>query len=367
MKILILIDTLNFGGAEKQAVMDAANLSKMNIDVYMLYFVNGPLLSEIEKNIKDHHITSKSYFGRITSLVKYIKKKQINIIHAHMFKAEIIAACACKIMSIPVIFNEHGLGLWRKSYHKLIYRIAALSADEIICASAATSLIRIKKEKIRKNKISVVYNSFTPLLPKFYISQNHPVKALQPFGPINKNQLIIGFVGRFDAVKRLYIFIYLAQKFRKDNVSFILVGDGKERLLLEKIILSKKLNDKFFFPGFVHNPSEYYALFDLFFLPSKRESLSLALIEAGSYGVPAIAFDVGGNNEIISNGKTGYIIPDTELNKLTQKIKYLISNYAVRKKFGETAKKYIQNKFSPAIRYKRLIAIYTKSKNTNLN
>ena len=303
MNIIILIDTLNFGGAEKQVVLDANALINKTFSVCVAFFKKGPLEKELNGRIKRIHIRKKSYLGRITSLISILKSNKIDLIHSHMFKAEIVAAIAGKISGTQVILNEHGLGLWRRRHHIIAFRLATQLADEVFCASDASRYIRNFMEKIPAHKIRTVYNSFVPFLPK-KDGQSGAVlrkKIVSSLKINSENCIIIGFVGRFDAVKQLHLFVELAQKFRDQNVVFVLVGDGNERDRIQKAIADKELSQKFYLPGFVHEPKEFYELFDIFVLPSKRESLSLSLIEAGGCGLPGVAFNVGGNREIISD------------------------------------------------------------------
>ncbi|MBW2569488.1 MAG: glycosyltransferase [Deltaproteobacteria bacterium] len=343
MRILICIDSLNFGGAEKQAVFDANALSRRGLDIYFCYFVAGPLAMELDDEIIQFKIRSSSYLGRILALKRAVHQFKIDIIFAHMFRAEIICSLAGFLSKKPVVFNEHGLGLWRKRSHILAYKLASSGAKEIWCASEYCRKLRIEREGISSNKLKTVYNSYT--------QWNHNNVRHDKFRNeilINnkENTVIIGFVGRFDPVKRLHLLVDVAADCPFTNILFVLVGDGPEKSAIESIIRKRRLENKFLLPGFIHEPIAYYEKFDLFVMPSERESLSVALLEAGSRGLPCIAFDVGGNAEIIIDGKTGCIIPQDDCQAFRQAIYLLVRDSQKRQSMGQNASRYICEHFS---------------------
>jgi len=360
LNLLILIDSLKFGGAEKQAVLDANNLSKCRMSVSLAFFSNGPLIEELSSSVKPIKIEERSYFSRIKSLRKIIKKDSIDVIHAHMFRAEIVGAVAGMFSGMKVILNEHGLGLWRGRHHILCFRFAAMFADKVLCTSEACRKIRRMKEHIPSKKLKTVYNSFKPFSNN---KDTDSVKRLKnkirsSLGVEKNDSLFIGFVGRFDRVKRLHLIIELAMRIRHGTVVFVLVGDGEDRQRIEQLINREGLENRFFIPGFVHNPKEYYEIFDIFVLPSIRESLSISLLEAGGCGIPAIAFDVGGNREVISDGETGYVIPEKDFEAFFARVKKLVSEKELRRRLGETAAFYITHKFSEERRLSGLLSSY---------
>jgi len=270
-----------------------------------------------------------------------------------MFWAEKISVLPAKLTCHRVLFNEHGLGLWRKWYHVLIMKFISLFADRIITSCEATKKVRIGREKLNRKKLIVVYNSINKI-------NKGTKKADMPEFLRNKEQFVIGFVGRFNSVKRLSIFIDIAERLRKVLLNFkiVLVGDGEEKENISREIEKKKLEKYFYLPGAVLNTDQYYKAFDVFVLPSIREACSIALLEAGALKIPAIAFDIGGNPEIIQDETTGYIIGNNDISSLTRRIVCLYKNNHKRYKMGLAARNYINNTFSVSKRLDKLINIY---------
>lgn len=359
MRILIAIDTLGFGGAEKQVVMDANGLCRRGADVTVACFKDGPLASELLPGVRVERISSRSYAGRVAHMRRILQRLDIDVVHAHMFRAEVVAAIAGRLAGRPVVFNEHGLGRWRGAHHVLVFRWAASLAREVWCASEECRLLRVRGERISEVKTRTVYNSFVPWEPTPEASGELRRTWAGASGIDPERMMVVGFVGRFDPVKRLPLLVEAARLLGDRDVLFVLVGDGKGRPEVEERIAAGSVEDRFLLPGFVHTPRAYYEAFDIFVLPSERESLSIALIEAGNCAVPAIAFDVGGNREIVRNEETGLLLPsDGSAQDLANALRVLLDDRERRRRLGRTAASRARILFSEDIRMDFLLRNY---------
>jgi len=123
-----------------------------------------------------------------------------------------------------------------------------------------------------------------------------------------EDEVLIGTVCRLDSVKNLDKFI---EAFVEEVLPFkvAIVGDGPERENLERIIITRKVQDRVRMLGHREDVSLLLNGFDAFFLPSQSEGLSNVILEAMSCGIPVVAFHVGGNPELIDDGKGGYLVP----------------------------------------------------------
>jgi len=349
MKILIVIYSLGYGGAEKQAVVDANALHQRGYEVTVAFHKDGDLSKLLDKHIAIYKIHCKNIVIASLQMFFHFIFHRYHIIHAHMFWAEKAAGLSGKLTRHKVIFNEHGLGLWRKWYHRFIMRTISMAAYKIINSCDATRNNRLTLERIKPGKLLTVYNSF-----------DIPV---QPVGNKKNNPFTIGFIGRFDPVKRLEFYIPLAKLLRDTipGVKFVLVGDGPERGELEKSIKQNNLESHFTLTGYVLEPRNYLKDFDVFFMPSRREAFSVALLEAGALGVPSIAFKVGGNPEIIKDGVTGFIIGNHDIEAVAAKVIYLYQNPGEIIKFGQNAHQFVTGMFSVEKRIECLEKVYNRS------
>jgi len=352
VKVLIIINTLRYGGAEKQVIADANALAAAGHHVTIGCHESGELARRLSQKIRLFNIGSSNVGVASVLLFLHLLSNRYDVIHSHMFWAERVSVFPGKITGHKVVFNEHGLGLWRKWYHVIVMRLISFFADKVVTSCEENYRIRMEKEGIRPDKMVVIYNSFEE-----NSGRSNSTASYQDF---RDGKFTIGYAGRFDAVKRLDIFLEIAERLKQRDRNFriVLLGDGDLKRGLEKQISARSLKEYFRMPGFVLDPSHYYEGFDVFVLPSKVEGFSLALLEAGASRVPLIAFDVGGNSEIISDGVNGFTVPDNDTAALVERIEYLLKHDDIRREMGITAHRVISNRFSLARRIHGLQELY---------
>jgi glycosyltransferase involved in cell wall biosynthesis len=353
MKILIVINALVYGGAEKQAVLDANEFAEMGHSVSVAYNGHGGLESLLSRKIRLYRIRLKNVLFASLQLFIHLLKCRYDVVHSHMFWAEKVSALPCFLTGHKLIFNEHGLGLWRRWYHIVVMRFISLCAASLITSCNAVRRVKVDREKIDPRKVYTVYNS---------VDGEHALASTvdKAFFRAARNSFIIGYVGRFNEVKRLHLLVDIARRVAhcmKGSI-FVLVGDGAEKPRIESEIERNGLADFFRLPGYTLDTAPYYKSFDIFVLPSRIEGFSLALLESCSHGTPVIAFDVGGNPEIIKNGKTGYLIQECNVDELTQRILHLYGNRTILARMGRAAGSFVNDNFSLSNRVHALMRIY---------
>lgn len=346
MNILILISTLEYGGAEKQAILDAELLSKDN-NVFLCTFSSGPLAKIIPKQVTYSIITKKGYFQAAYEVYKYAKRNKVEVIHASLFASMIISVLASFGLNLSVFWH----------FHSHEYNIPTRSKLAFFFLSFAPSL----------KKILFVNRELLDYYKCRYYFPRHKLKVLFNFSSIHINRLtklsfgdiIIGYVGRLVELKRLEYLIEMAVFFRDNGFNkfkIIIVGDGEKRKSLESYSKKLKVDEFIFFSGFQNNLEEWYSKFHIFVNPSSEECLSMALIDAGMAGIPAIAFDVGGNKEIILSGKTGFIVTSKE--ELFSITGNLLNDDKLRDRMGAKASKFCADRFSPHSHFESLMQLY---------
>ena len=353
MKILMIVKSLNFGGAEKQVVTDANMLNNAGHQVTVSFVTEGPLSRLLSSDITTYKLKSRLPVFASLQLLFYLIGHRHDVVHAHMFWSEKVSALPAKLTGHKLVFNEHGLGLWRKWYHIAIMRFISLWADRVITSCDATKDIRIQKEKLSEKKVETVYNSLN-------VEEREEKEGDLPDLLTHDQKFTIGYVGRFSPVKRLKTFITIAEELKKTTKDFriVMVGDGEDKKELEEDIRARGLSSYFYFPGFVLDTHAYYRIFDIFLLPSEREACSVALLEAATFEIPALAFDVGGNSEIIQDGVTGYIVAEHDIELMLERIVCLYSNKDQKMKMGPAAREFVQRTFSVSRRLDHLIQVY---------
>ncbi len=346
MNILILVSSLNFGGAEKQAVLDANMLSSAdNVNVYLGMFQDGDLRQLLDEKVKVVQFEKQNYLSTAGKLADFIKEKNITVVHNHLYAPMIISALATLKVKVPVMWHFHGHHFEVRRWPlNVLSKLPSVKRTIFVCAALARYFEN--EYSFPKKKIKVLYNS----------SQIQRLPELKPKDDIVR----IGFIGRVVKLKRVQFHLEVAKYLKERgilNFEVMIVGDGPEREPMEALAKELGVDDKVKFLGFRTDIENLYNHFDLFVLPSDEEALSLALIDAGRCAIPSLAFDVGGNKEIIKDGETGYIVKS--LNDLKEKVATLIEKPELRKKMGEKAEEFTRI-FDEENHLKSLLNLYEK-------
>ncbi|HOM41747.1 MAG TPA: glycosyltransferase family 4 protein [Bacteroidales bacterium] len=352
MKILYLISSLHYGGAEKQTIIDA-NFMAINNKVFLGYFYDGPQKEIIDPEVIVIKINKTNYLFTAINIARLVKQNKIQVIHCSLFSSMIISAISSLFCKVKIIWHFHSHEYNIPFIHKMAFKyLSYLPSVKKICFVSRELINHFQKKGFNFpfKKITLLYNTAT-------------VKTTNE-NKNNKNEndrIIIGFIGRLVPLKRVEYLIELAQYLVNNgfkNFHIMIVGDGESRTVLENESIRNKLQDYISFEGFQKDIEKYYRNFDLFVNPSREECLSIALIDAGMCGIASVAFNAGGNNEIIINGETGYIVNTKE--ELFENVFLLVMNKPLRKKMGEKAKEYCRQKFGQEIHLQKLLSLYNE-------
>lgn len=358
-QICLVITKSNFGGAQKYVYEIATSLDKEIFDVTVALGGNGLLKTKLEES--GIEVISIPHLERDISLLKefkvfnflynLFKKRHFDIVHLNSSKIGAIGGMAARISGIPkVIFTAHGWAFnedrsfLSKLFFKIIYWITIIVCDKTIAVSENIKQ-RVIVWPFVANKIKVIHNGVKEI--DFYEKEIAREKISVINQNIAKENFLIGTIAELHPIKGLDILIESAKEItKKENVQFIIIGDGHIKKELEEKIQSLDLQNKVILLGFLDNAAKYLKAFDLFILSSRSEALALVILEAGLAGVPIISSKVGGIPEIISDKKYGKLFTSENSHELTNEINKTIENYEEAKSNARNLNERIKKNFS---------------------
>jgi glycosyltransferase involved in cell wall biosynthesis len=144
------------------------------------------------------------------------------------------------------------------------------------------------------------------------------------------------------------------------STSLLIMGEGETRLALEKQISELELTHRVFLLGFISDSRSYLSAADVYVMPSRKEGLPLALLEAGLVKLPVIASAVGGIPEIIKNGENGLLIASNDVSALASALCALLADPEKAQRMGEELYNHVQKEFSETRMVSETIAAYLK-------
>ena len=169
-------------------------------------------------------------------------------------------------------------------------------------------------------------------------------KARAQFG-LPADRLIFGMLSTLRSWKGHQYVLDALESF--PDVTLLIGGDGPQEQNLKRIVLEKKLSDRVVFLGYMENPLPLLMACDIFLQPSyANEGLSQSLMQAMAMGLPVIASDIGGLNEMIVSGKNGMLVPPKDSAELVIVLKALIEDKALRDSLGYSARAWAERSFS---------------------
>jgi glycosyltransferase involved in cell wall biosynthesis len=347
MKIGVIISSLSFGGAEKQAVLDA-NLLAEKHDVFFFYFDNGPMSASLSTKVVVERIKKEGYLKTAGALRKRLLNHQVNILHASLFAPIVISTLATIGTKIKVVwhFHSHEYDLPLKS------RLAF---------SLLSGLPHVRKILFVNRELLDHFSSLRFPVGKTGIQYNHseaPV-ILPKVGKPSGRTLRIGYLGRVVELKRVHYLVDLAKYLRNREISNFeihIVGDGEALEEVKKLAVEKEVTHLLVFHGFQADILSHYRKFDFFVNPSREECLSIAMIDAGMTGLPVVAFAVGGNDEIVVHGTTGFIVDNKDA--FFQKCLLLARDEPTRRRLGSEALQHCRRLFSREQHARQLEDLY---------
>lgn len=333
----LVYDYTLHGGAEKVALKMAQEM----VAKYEVHFVScfaekrEPILT-LRKEINQYVISQKTvsipfHLGKLsTSLRKYLKQNQIDVLLSITAGVNTIAFLATKGTKTKMLYAEHS-NLMNQTYgkkHLLRQWIGSKGADLVVTLTEADKNAFIERFHI-KNKCISIYNWFDGEI----VSEEYDCDSKK-----------IMSVGRLVSVKGYDRMIKVARKvFEKHpDWSWDVYGEGHMREKLEELIRENHLEEQVFLRGNQPNVIELYKKYSFFVMTSYYEGLPLVLLEAKSGLLPIVSFDCPtGPSEIVTDQYDGYLIENGNINEMTTKILELIEDVEIRKRFSMNSVKNI--------------------------
>ena len=291
-KIVHLTMSGEYGGAESVIFNIILRESSKKYDIKYIAPKGG--IIELLRRQKINYY--KYNLGGINKLIRNLNP---DILHAHDYKASIIASLFGRNRIISHLHTNHRY-FKRFGIRTIIYLIASLRFEKIIIVSK-TMANDMWFYKFIKNKSEILVN---PL-------DSEKIKIMAVEYTVDETYDLV-FLGRLSKYKNPIDFIEVVRDIKKSksDIKAIIIGDGEQRVICENLIRQYNLEDNITIKGFLENPFPYIKQSKILLVPSKVEALGLCAGEAMILDKVVIANNIGGlkdfineNNGILVNSK----------------------------------------------------------------
>lgn len=286
----------------------------------------------------------------VPRLARIMRDFRPDIVHSRNWGA-IEAIPAARLAGVPVVIHsEHGYEVNTISglptRQRVLRRIFYAMADAILAVTNELSEFHARQAWVPNGRIRVVYNGVDTDLFGPRSQERTIARESLGFPP---GTFAIGSVGRLTAIKDHATLLRAAEILIREGVEVrvVLVGPGGERSSLETLASeSAELRGRVVFVGGTERVPELLNALDTFVLPSLSEGLSNTLLEAMATGLPVVATGVGGNPEVVEEGRSGFLFAPRDVVGLSELLRRLAGAPALRRQIGTAARRRVLDEFS---------------------
>jgi sugar transferase (PEP-CTERM/EpsH1 system associated) len=243
--------------------------------------------------------------------------------------------------------------LARRLYRPFVSHYVALSRD---LHRYLRHDIGVPERRITRIHNGVDTRRFHPALPR------NPIEG----SPFNDPTLwLVGSVGRMAAVKDPVTLARAFVRMRAIDVSasrarLIMVGEGPLRSAVREVLAAAGQDDAVWLPGERGDVPAVLRGLDCYVLPSLAEGISNTVLEAMASGLPVIATAVGGNAELVEDGRTGHLVPAADPEALAHRMLQMANEPAVARAAGAAGRMRVEHHFSIQAMIARYQGLYDR-------
>ncbi|WP_300490996.1 N-acetyl-alpha-D-glucosaminyl L-malate synthase BshA [Flavobacterium sp.] len=319
MKIAIVCYP-TFGGSGVVATELGLELARRGHEIHFITYSQPVRLALLNPNIHYHEVHVPEYplfhyqpyeLALSSKLVDMVKLHKIELLHVHYAIPHAYAGYMAKKMledegiRIPMVTTLHGTDITLVGNHPFYKPAVCFSINKSDVVTSVSESLRDETYRLFdiKKEIVVIPNFIE--IDKNRIDENSPChRSLMA----TKEEKIITHISNFRKVKRIPDVVKIFNEIQKEIPSkLMMVGDGPEKEVAEKLCEDLNITDKVIFFGNSSEIDKILCYSDLFLLPSETESFGLAALEAMACGVPIISSNSGGLPEVNKDGYSGYL------------------------------------------------------------
>ena len=370
--LVLVVDDLGYGGAERQVIELANNLDKSRFNVHVCSLSEHlPLRDQLNILKTNLHVVERKFrfdFTVVLRLAHLLRKLKADIVHGYLFGAEIASRLAGSFAgTCAIIGSERNANrVEMEKSNILAYKLTQRWVDIIIANSNAGTESHRKIFGFPASNYRVVHNGvdverFKPLdskiiRDKFAIPDKCPV---------------IGCFANFKKQKN-HAMLFRAFRLVLDSLPdtrLLVVGerptDSRGKLDSYKNHLYHLIDDlgiryRCIFMGHQSNTEQIYPVCNITALSSLHEGIPNVLLESMACGVPVVATNICDNKYIIKNGETGFLIDVGDERTMAERMKTLLIDTQLRQEMGQKARNWMIKEFSVKRLAEKMEAVYTE-------
>ena len=291
----------------------------------------------------------------VWEMYRLFRRERPHIVHTHAWGTLLEGLIAARMAGVPVVVHgEHGtLQLrWRQ---RLFQRFGWSRVDRLLSGSTRLAQRMAHEVAIPPDRIQTIRNGVE--LSRF--QRRITTKEARRELALPDSTPVVGAVGRLVPVKDHVSLVEAVAMLGRDGLAPVLViaGEGPERDAIHGRARALGLDSQVRLLGHRTDIQTVFAALDVFVLSSRSEGLNNTILEAMAAGLPVVATRVGGADEMVIDGVTGFLVPATAPDKMADALKQLLSDLSMRLAMGQAGRARAETEFDldrTLLKYERM-------------
>lgn len=351
IKVLQFITPSGFYGAERWVLALANNLDSEQVlcdlavsqESEQQDLTVADLYPPSAGNVHRVAMAGRFDWRAVNRLVAIIQERGIDVVHSHGYKSDILGFLAARKAGIRCVSTPHGfsgnvgfkLGLFiRLGTRMLRYFDAVAPLSEELVADMARFRVPASKVRFIRNGVD--------------LCEIDQALADMPLREPEQPEKVIGFIGQMIPRKGIPDLITVFDELyaADPTVRLQLLGDGRQREELQQLAAAQRSAEAIEFLGFRRDRLALLHRFDLFVMTSSLEGIPRCMMEAMAVGVPVVAYDIPGVDQLIDHGVTGLLAPFGDQQALAACCRQVLADPALASRLASAAREKIDLEYS---------------------
>ncbi len=344
-KVLHLITELDLGGTEKQLAMILPPLQASFDNEVLCLSGRGPVGKILaDKGVPVHYAGAAAWYDPrvIINTGRIISKMRPDILVTYLFHADMIGRFIGRLLGVRQIICSQRTNLMRYgSSWSLLEKHSQRLVDAYVVQTNVMKGILMSGLKIHPLLLNIIPNAV--ILPP--LKDRSILKAKLSF---DDSALLITCVANLKPGKGHQILLKAFAQLhgRYPSIHLLLVGSGPDKPAIKRQLGQMASGSAVHLLGYRPDIADILGASDIFVLPTEREGMSNAILEAMAAGLPCVITDIPVNRELISNNKTGLLSDYDDAHDLQSQLERLIKDEDLRRQLGQAARQYVRDHHS---------------------
>ena len=370
IRVLAMVEAHSISGSAK-AVLEFAKeairgqTALPRVDLSIMTFSRGPAENSLTAAIRNTGVpldivseSGRFDTGVIPQLRALVENRPTDLVWSNGVKSHFLVRWTGLNRSRGWVAFHHGYtttDMKMRIYNRLDGW--SLKAADAVLTSSCAFVKELERKSVHSSRIHVQHMPIRPFAPV----PEARISALRRQLGLDSRTKVVLSVGRLSREKGhadlIRAFPGVRELLGSVPVRLVLVGEGPERSRIEELCRSLRLTNAVTLAGQQDDPNPYYAIADVFALPSHSEGSPNVLLEAMAAGIPVVATAVGGVPELASNGRDALLVNKHDRAGLASAVAQLILDHALSDRLVSLARQIVLRK-TPEAYFQSIVSVF---------